>query len=226
MKMRSLIFQELRQSLWIQSALVFLFFLSLDLHINKLGPFARELLADWDARYYLQVFHKSPLAGFPQIMLIACIAFGLSVAWVQYGRPSRRNEWAFFLHRPVRRWQWVVAKLIGAGLPILVLPLLVWLSKWKTVMEMPVWEFGSYQLWEGVLIPFWGYAAYLALALVFMEKEEWIVRRSLPPLFLLVAFGILYGGEEWTVAGGAVTCCVLIAAYALRLFYCINRRAF
>ena len=163
MKMWTLIKHEIRSTL-LSPLLVFPLLLCVGLGSSKelkQQPYGIFGEAYYYADYSTVFFHGMvPL--FPRVMTIACIALAISVAWIQFGRPSRQKEWSFLLHRPIRRWRLVLAKLIGGGVALLAVPMLAWFAYWLQLRQMTLWEYGSQQLFEGWLISMWGFAAYLA----------------------------------------------------------------
>ena len=169
--------------------------------------------------------HHPPLQNFVGIFQTACIGLGIWAAWMQFGQTGWRREWGFLLHRPIRRWQLTLSKMIGAMAPVLVIPWAVWFLIWRAAVQMPWWEFDAHQLYEGWQFALWGYAAYLATALTIMDRTAWIVRRSLPLVTLLITCVILQDGI-WSLTVAFMICGGFLVLLAPQLFMCMERREF
>ena len=176
---------------------------------------------------YVKAFPQSPLQGVAGLLQVACIGLGISAAWVQFGQTNWRREWAFLLHRPIRRWEITLSKLLAAMMPLLVVPMLVWFLIWQRAMLAPWWEFGMLQLLGGWMFALWGYAAYLATALTIMNKTKatWIVRGCLPMGVLLVSCSMLYTGN-WPLSIVFMVWGGFMLLLVPQLFQCMERREF
>ena len=209
--------------------IVFFLFLGIgftELHKLSQSPFAYQGQGNVSS-LYIKAFPQSPLQGFAGLLQVACIGLGISAAWVQFGLSNWRREWGFLLHRPIRRWQITLSKLLGAMVPLLVVPMLIWFVVWRQAMLAPWWEYGLHQLFVGWMFALWGYAAYLATALTIMSKnkETWIVRGCLPMGVLLVTCSMLYSGN-WPLPIVFMVWAVFMLLLVPQLFQCMERREF
>lgn len=222
MKMWALIRQEIRSSS-LKAFLAFLFIFMMG--TEQMGQLIFSGPLEYP-QYSNTLTFNAPLHVLCGFLQVACIALGVSVAWTQFGRPSMRKEWGFLLHRPICRWQITLSKMLGAAVPLLLFPMAVWFWHWRLMMQLPVWEFTTHQLFEGWLFPGWGYAVYLAAALTIMNKDTWIVRRCLPLLLLLIAWQYLYNSDGWSVREGMIVCGGFMVILVQQLFACMQRRTF
>lgn len=222
-----IVVKEEMRTTTLPSLLIFLSFVFMG--INQLSSLVGKTYGVFGSGEYSSNFivnYPTPLSALPQFMQIACLALGISVAWVQFGRPSWHHEWSFLLHRPIRRWQLIALKLLGAAVPLLLLPMLAWFWLWQSMMDMPVWEFTAQQLFQGWLYPCWGYAVYMAVALTIMNKDAWPLLRSAPLLLLVFILALLYGAEGWSVTEGMMACTGTVIIFMLQLISCVERRTF
>ncbi len=129
MKMWTLIKQEIRSTL-LKPLLVFVLLPGIghELLMQRKSQAYGIFGVSYSSSDYLNVFSSESVTVFSKVLPIACIALAISVAWVQFGRPSRQNEWGFWLHRPIRRRQLVFAKLTGGALSLLAIPMAAWLA--------------------------------------------------------------------------------------------------
>lgn len=226
MKMWMLIAREIRSFSMKMLIVLFLFLLIGLPEAGKLqlSPFAYQGYGN-HAALHNQAFPQSPLRGIAGLLQVACVGLGISAAWVQFGQTSWRREWGFLLHRPARRWQITLSKLVGAMMPLLVLPMIIWFTVWRQAMGAPWWEYGLLQLLDGWMFALWGYAAYLATALVIMNKTAWLVQRILPLGLVLAGYNALYSGN-WPLPDVFLVWLGFMVLLLPQLFQCMERRAF
>lgn len=213
-----LMLKEWRETWWMGlAALGFLLLLVLtemglrfdDRHFRLYWELQRES-GWWEPAPFLR-------ADFSQIVgITACILGGVLGLWQTLGE-SVRGTWAYLLHRPLRRGDVVLTKLLfGGGLLLLStgIPLLTYLV-WAMLPGTHAQPFELWMTTETFRMWLGGTLVYLAAFLVGIRAARFYVSRLWPlVLAVLIVFavseqGILPGLNSWLIVVSDV---VLIAA--------------
>jgi ABC-type transport system involved in multi-copper enzyme maturation permease subunit len=217
---RALLFKELRETAGIaaMASIAYLAVIAFEVGFNIFGfsinrgiepiPFLTDAFMPW--------------------FVSISILFAAGLAFWQTITENTRGTWLFLLHRPIRSWQLVAAKLaVGAGLYLVVSAVAILIyAIWAAVPgthASPFYWWMTTTAWQAWFIVLF---CYFGVFLVGIRPGRWVGTRVLPAVAagLIAMFcGGLTFGARWQITGLSV-CLLCLAVFVGSILYVTRTR--